>query len=94
MKRIEINVVTKKTETISLTPQEETDALARTVVWKALEMELSAQVAVKAQAFTDNLSSWAAVESTIDNIANLAEAKAFLKKLARVVYWLAKNTEE
>jgi len=42
---------------------------------------------------TDNLPSWSAVSTAVDNIANLADAKAFLKKLSRVVYWLAKETE-
>jgi hypothetical protein len=40
---------------------------------------------------SDNLPSWDKVSTTVDNIANLADAKVFLKKLARVVYWLAHN---
>lgn len=42
-------------------------------------------------ALIDNLPSWSAVSTAVDNIANLADAKVFLKKLSRVVYWLAKN---
>ena len=38
-----------------------------------------------------NIPSWSAVASAVDNISNLAEAKIVLKKLARIVYWLAKN---
>ena len=38
-----------------------------------------------------NLPSWPQVNNAINNISNLAEAKAFLKKLARVVYWDVKN---
>jgi len=49
------------------------------------------RIAAKAQAFIDNLPSWELVSSAVDNIANLADAKVFLNKLARVVYWLAKN---
>jgi hypothetical protein len=39
------------------------------------------------------LPSWAQVEVYLDGLANLADAKAALKKIARVVYWLAKNTQ-
>ena len=46
------------------------------------------------QDISDNLPSRAAVETVITNIADLAGAKAFLLKLARVVYWLAKNTAD
>ncbi len=45
----------------------------------------------KAQDFIDHLPSWSAVSDTVDNIGSLADAKLFIKKLARVVYWLAKN---
>lgn len=41
-----------------------------------------------------NLRDWVTVESTVDSISDLAGSKAFLKKLARVVYWLAKNKAE
>ena len=44
------------------------------------------------QEIIDNLPSWKQVSNYVDKIGNLAEAKGFLKKLARVVYWLAKNT--
>jgi len=50
-----------------------------------------ARKAAKIQAFIDNLPSWDQVETAVDNIANLADAKAFIKKLARVVYWLTKD---
>jgi len=50
-----------------------------------------ARQAAKAQAIIDNLPSWSEVEATIGNIANLANAKVFIAKLARVVYWLAKD---
>jgi len=48
----------------------------------------------KAQAFVDNLPSWATIETTVDNIGSLTDAKAFLLKLARIVYWLAKDRED
>ncbi len=37
------------------------------------------------------LPDWATVETNIRAVASLADAKAILLKLARVVYWLAKN---
>lgn len=40
-----------------------------------------------------NLPSWSQVDTAITNIANLTDTKAIIRKLARVVYWLAKNTE-
>jgi hypothetical protein len=50
-----------------------------------------ARIAAKEQALIDNLPSWSQVDTAITNIANLADAKVFIKKLARVVYWLAKD---
>lgn len=47
----------------------------------------------KMQSFIDNLPSWAVVSTAVDNIGNLADAKVFIKKLARIVYWLAKDQE-
>ena len=32
---------------------------------------------------------WATISTAVDNIANLADAKVFIEKLARIVYWLA-----
>lgn len=45
----------------------------------------------RSQAINDNLPSFSQVETACDNISNLTEAKAYIKKLTRVVYWLAKN---
>lgn len=41
-----------------------------------------------------NIPTWDIVESSIENIGSLADAKVFLKRLSRVVYWLAKNSGE
>jgi hypothetical protein len=49
--------------------------------------------AARAAAIIDNLPSWIQVEAAVDAISSLAEAKAFLVKLSRVVYWLAKNSD-
>ena len=57
----------------------------------ARQAEIARQAA-KAQAIIDNLPSWAEVDTDIDNIANLADAKAFIKKLSRVVYLDLKNS--
>ena len=54
----------------------------------------AAAQAAKVQAFLDNLPSWDQVETAVDNIANLTDAKAFIKKLARVTYWLAREQQE
>lgn len=37
------------------------------------------------------LPSWNTVQTAVNNIANLTDAKAFILKLAKVVYWLAKR---
>jgi hypothetical protein len=49
------------------------------------------RIADKDLAIDTNLPSWSAVETAIGNISNLADAKAFLLKLSRVVYWDVKN---
>lgn len=45
-------------------------------------------------AVVENLPKWATVANAVDGITNLAQARAYLKKLSRVVYWLAKNAEK
>ena len=55
---------------------------------------IEAEQAQKAQDIIDNLPSWAHVSTAVDNIANLADAKVFIKKLARITYWLAKNKKD
>ncbi len=52
-----------------------------------------ARKAAKAQAFLDNLPSWAQVDQAVTNISNLADAKAFIRKLARITYWLARDQQ-
>lgn len=51
---------------------------------------------IAAQRATDistNLPSWDQVSTACEDISNLAEAKLFLKRLSRVVYWMAKNSD-
>ena len=50
-----------------------------------------ARKAAKAQAFLDNLPSWAQVDQAVTNISDLPSAKAFIRKLARCVYWDVKD---
>ena len=45
----------------------------------------------KSDTISANLPSWSGVESDIDNAESL---KPIIKKLARVLYWLAKDSEE
>jgi len=54
---------------------------------------IRARYEAKTQSIIDNLPSWSAVSTSVDNISNLAKAKVFLKKLARITYWLAKDSE-
>lgn len=56
--------------------------------------EISNREAQREAYFIDNLPSWKQVSTAVDNIANLADAKAFLKKLARITYWLARDKED
>ena len=61
-----------------------------------IDAEVAAKEAIlaaKAQAYLDNLPSWSQIKTNINNITDLAGAKAFLLKLARVGYWDIKNTE-
>jgi|WetSurMetagenome_2_1015567.scaffolds.fasta_scaffold00825_6 hypothetical protein len=56
--------------------------------------EVNSDRVQKVSDIQNNLPSWTQVETYLDNLANLAEAKIALKKIARVVYWLAKNTSK
>lgn len=58
----------------------------------AQELAAAAEV-TKAQAIIDNLPSWAEVETAIKSATTIAALKVIILKLARVVYWLAKNSE-
>lgn len=101
MDRIEVNVITEEIKQIPLTDEETAIANINKESWDIIEAERIAAeqaeaelLAAKTQSFNENLPSWIAVETAVDNIANLADAKSFLKKLARVVYWLAKDSIE
>lgn len=50
-----------------------------------------ARIAAKARALIDNLPTWAEVEAAIDGVSTIAGLKVVVKKIARVVCWLAKD---
>jgi hypothetical protein len=52
---------------------------------------VAALEATKAQAISDNLPSWTEVDDAITAATTIATLKVIVRKLARVVYWLAKN---
>jgi hypothetical protein len=67
------------------------DFLAWKEAIEQTEIDSQALSDAKESAINDNLPDWATVETAVDNIGSLADAKTFIKKLARVVYWLVKN---
>lgn len=50
-------------------------------------------LAKRAADIEDSIPSWQQVSDAIDSATTIAACKVILKKLARVVYWLAKNKE-
>ena len=50
--------------------------------------------ATKAQAIIDNLPSWAEIDAAIEAATTIAAMKVIVRKMARVVYWLAKNSAD
>ena len=65
-----------------------------TTAAKTARLKKEADALQKIQDIIDNLPSWSAVENSINNISNMSQAKVVIKKLARIVYWLAKNTSD
>lgn len=53
----------------------------------------AAKQAAKVQDIVNNLPSWQSVSDAIDNVATLAAMKIIFKKVCRIVYWLAKNSQ-
>ena len=53
----------------------------------------AARRTAKAQAIIDNLPSWAEVDTVIINATTIAALKVIIRKMARVLYWLAKDSE-
>jgi hypothetical protein len=67
------------------------DASALEAYYSPEQIALREAQALKAQIIADNLPSWAVIETAIDNIANWTDAKVFLKRLSKAVYWDIKN---
>jgi len=61
---------------------------------KAVQAAQVVVQAAKAQSIIDNLPSWAQVNQAVTNISDLPSAKVFIRKLARVLYWLARNKSD
>ena len=66
---------------------EDPDEIARLEAQEAARLAKLAQ----AQEVIDNLPAWTTVQTAVQGISDLAEAKVFIEKLARVVYILART---
>jgi hypothetical protein len=87
---------TEDIEEREVTPEEYKAALNLdpiTIAMREAETAARKLKQTKLASIQANLPSWNVVSNAVDNITNLAEAKTYLKKLSRVVYWLAKNSE-
>ena len=73
-------------EYLAWVAQGNTPAPAETPKEIAARQALEAKKAQMAQTVSQNLPTFAQVQTTIKNISNLEDAKAFLEKLAAVVY--------
>jgi len=62
--------------------------------YEAEKIAREAAQAAKIQAMVDNLPSWAIVDQAVTDIFDLPSAKAFIRKLARIVYWLARDQQD
>lgn len=60
----------------------------------AAEEALEAKIAARAQAILDNLPSWQQVSNEIDAAFTNVAQRAVINKLARVIYWMAKDRAE
>ena len=61
------------------------------VVKLAADQAEADRIAAKEQAIIDNLPSWAVVDQAISDATTIAALKVIVRKLSRVVYWLAKD---
>ena len=84
-------VTTFESGTVIRQPKETPEQKA---IIEAARLEEEERLNAKMVLFLQNMPSRAQVHTAIANIANLADAKAFLDKLADMVYWLAMNKEE
>ena len=68
-----------------------TDAEFATLLMTPDVIAAEAAQAQKAADIVDSLPTWQQVSNAIDEVSTIAGLKVVVKKLARVVYWLAKN---
>ena len=59
---------------------------------EAMRAEITAILVAKEQAFADNLPSWQVISDAIDGATTIAQLKVIIKKMARVLYWIARNS--
>lgn len=70
-------------------------ALAEDPVWIAEQAAIQAKAdfeATKLQEIADNLPTWKQVSDAIDGVTTIAGLKIVVKKIAKIVYLLAKNS--
>lgn len=101
MERIEVDVKTREIKTITLTPEEEADSVARTAA-EAIDpvrlqhiADAQSKAEAKADAIVQYLRDHTPAECANyvqDNVTDLASAKAFLKKVAIVLCALSKES--
>lgn len=84
LNELETRPIPTLAELAAVWPQIEADRIAT-------EQAETQRVEAKAQAFLDNLPSWQEVSDAIDAATTIAACKVILKRLARVVYWLARD---
>ena len=53
--------------------------------------EVAARERLKSQAIEENLPTWSEIDTAITNATTIAALKVIIRKMARVLYWLAKN---
>jgi len=61
---------------------------------EAARIAEEARRAAKVQAIIDNFPSWLAVSGAIDAADTVAKMKVVVKKLARVLYWTARDQQD
>lgn len=95
MDRIEVNVLTKEIKQMPLTEGELADAQEKKTAWDIVEAERLVKEAARqerAQEIIDNLPSWQDIDDVIDNATTVPALKGIVRKLARVVYIMARLT--
>lgn len=62
------------------------------LIWKAAQDQAEAdRIAAKAQAIIDNLPTWQEIDDAITAATTIAGLKVIIRKMARVLYWIARD---